>query len=630
MRRLESVLAILAVVTVVCSGVTAGVLVGGAPGEEGPAGPSGPEATGETATTAATWWDADWQYKRPITVTEESATDLHDYPVVTPTIDIGSASPSSIRVVDESTGEVLDFGVSESGGGYRIAVQLAVGAGQTRSDLAVYYGNPDASSVASPWNQVRYNFYDDFDDGTLHPNWVVESGDWTESGGTLKPSGDGVRIHRNLTQPLVQSDMPIRWETRVVSRSTGGGSDQRRAWLLNDEGEGNRLFFLRTYQNSDDGVGVNIGWNSPDSQKLLTAGQFSVGDYITEEVLVRPNGDLDAFAENEANGETGSKVYATDETYRYSQVAMRDHGGNPGAEWDYIRIRYDVDSEPSVTVGDERTNAPATTTTTATPTATPTTTATTTTTQRTTTTTATTQGTTTTTTTTTTQVCQPSAEEPSMQAVQLHTQETRISADDPGHISGAIASDITNNCPVKVQITLQLPNGVRVGGGQNIQSGGGGLTTSTFVVQPGEVREISADVYSDDPGKKTVQASITYFPVGHRDMAREEDGLTLEFDVAGGSDSKALADDSTTAAAGGGTGEATTAASDDSETTERPDSDGDGVPDDVDYAPDDPSVQSKSDLQDDGVGIPGFSVISALAGLALAGLLLATRNGRDS
>lgn len=613
MKRLQSVLVLLAVVSVVCSGVTAGVVLGDASAEDSPASSAGPESASETATTAETWWDDDWQYKRPITVTEESGTDLHDYPVVTPTIDIGSASPASIRVVDESTGEVLDFGVSESGGGYRIAVQLAVGADQTRSDLAVYYGNPDASSVASPWNQVRYNFYDDFDDGTLHPNWAVESGDWAESGGTLKPSGDGVRIHRNLTQPLVQSDMPIRWETRMVSRSTGGGTDQRRAWLLNDEGEGNRLLFLRTYQNSDDGVGVNIGWNAADSEKLLTAGQFSVGDYITEEVILRPNGDLDAFAENEANGETGSKVY-TGDTYRYSQVAMRDHGGDPGAEWDYIRIRYEVDSEPSVTVGDERTNAPATTTTTTTAT---------TTTQRTTT--ATTQGTTTTTTTATTQVCQPSAEEPSMQAVQLHTQETEISPDDPGHISGAIASDITNNCPVKVQITLQLPNGVRVGGGQNIQSGGGGLTTSTFVVEPGAVREISADVYSDDPGKKTVQASITYFPVGHRDMAKEDDGLTLEFDVAG--DSKALADDSTTAADSDGTGEATTAASGDSETTERPDADGDGVPDDVDYAPDDPSVQSKSDLQsDDGVGIPGFSMVSALAGLALAGLLLATRS----
>ncbi|WP_276279375.1 hypothetical protein [Halorussus caseinilyticus] len=606
MTLLRSTLAVLAAIAVVSSGASA-LALQDAPAVDGPTPADGPEATGATATTATTWWNADWQYKRPIDVTEQSGTDLRNYPVVTPTIDIGSASPASIRVVDEATGEVLDFGVRETGDGYRLAFQVNVGARQTRSDIAVYYGNPAASSATVPWNQARYNVYDGFDDGSLDSKWTVESGQWTESGGALKPRGDGVRIHRNLSQSLVQSNVPIYWETRVISRSTGGGTDQRRAWLVNENGEGHRLLFVRTYQNGDDGVGVNIGWNSPDRRKLLAAGQFAVDQPIREEVVLRPNGDIEAYAENEANGETGSKVYDAEETYRYSRIVFRDHGGDPGAEWDYVKIRYRLDSEPAVSVGDRRTRSPTRTTTVTTATTT-TTAATTTTTAATTTTTAAPTTTTVTPTTTpaeseppatTAEGCRPSNGEPRMQAVQLHTDDTTVRPDDPGQISGAIASDITNDCPVKVQITLQVPNGVRVSGGSNIQSSGGGLSTSTFVVEPGEIKNVRAEVYGSDPGPKTVQASITYFPVGHQNMAKQEDGLSLQFEV------EEVPDE----------GETTTDA-------EARDSDGDGVPDDVDYAPNDPSVQSKSDLD---TGLPGFSLSAGVVALALAALVAARR-----
>ncbi|MFC7079560.1 hypothetical protein [Halorussus caseinilyticus] len=195
--------------------------------------------------------------------------------------------------------------------------------------------------------------------------------------------------------------------------------------------------------------------------------------------------------------------------------------------------------------------------------------------------------------------CRPSNGEPRMQAVQLHTDDTTVRPDDPGQISGAIASDITNDCPVKVQITLQVPNGVRVSGGSNIQSSGGGLSTSTFVVEPGEIKNVRAEVYGSDPGPKTVQASITYFPVGHQNMAKQEDGLSLQFEV------EEVPDE----------GETTTDA-------EARDSDGDGVPDDVDYAPNDPSVQSKSDLD---TGLPGFSLSAGVVALALAALVAARR-----
>ncbi|WP_135824164.1 hypothetical protein [Halorussus ruber] len=182
----------------------------------------------------------------------------------------------------------------------------------------------------------------------------------------------------------------------------------------------------------------------------------------------------------------------------------------------------------------------------------------------------------TTATTTAAAACDPSDDGPQLRAARLYTRDTNIAPDDPGRISGSIASGVANTCPTQVEITLHLPDGVSVSDGQ---------TTSSFVVEPGEVQGFRTEVYSDDLGTKTVRASITYFPVGHRDMAKKKDDLALQFEVSEETNSKALGDDST-------------------------------------------ATETKQD-PDGGIGIPGFSVISAVAGLALAGLLLAGKQYRD-
>ena len=130
-------------------------------------------------------------------------------------------------------------------------------------------------------------------------------------------------------------------------------------------------------------------------------------------------------------------------------------------------------------------------------------------------------------------VCQPNPDDPQLQAVQLHSSDTEIGPDDPGQITGGIATDIANNCPIRVQITLQVPSGMRINAGQNIESGSGGLVTSTFVVEPGEVKSISAEVTGSElsAGTKEVQSSISYYPVGNPERAEAADTRTLEFSV---------------------------------------------------------------------------------------------------
>lgn len=129
------------------------------------------------------------------------------------------------------------------------------------------------------------------------------------------------------------------------------------------------------------------------------------------------------------------------------------------------------------------------------------------------------------------EACDPRAGGPKLQQARLYSPRPTITGDQHGKIAGSLALDIQNQCPVVVQITMSVPTGMYVAGAADLSSGGGGLLTSTFVLQPGETKSLRANVYSNTLGEKTVTSDITYFPKGHKDMAREVDGIMLNFDV---------------------------------------------------------------------------------------------------
>jgi hypothetical protein len=70
-----------------------------------------------------------------------------------------------------------------------------------------------------------------------------------------------------------------------------------------------------------------------------------------------------------------------------------------------------------------------------------------------------------------------------------------------------------------------------ISGSSDVVSSGAGMATARFEVQPGEIKDIRAEVYSQNTGDRSVTADIEYWPTGHQDMAREIDGITLTFDV---------------------------------------------------------------------------------------------------
>lgn len=307
----------------------------------------------ETETPGDDWWDTDWNERYELGITERSGTDLEHYPVVTPELDIPAGARDSVRVVDHSTDSALEFGGREASGGYQLAFKLSLGSNATRSDVAVYYDNPDAENVAAGFEEVRNNVYDDFADGQRAANWQVETGGWEEHGSSIICSGDGAALRYELDTPLQVSDVPVYWETRVVSRSTGGGFDIRNAAVGNGNESWLRILFVRTYQNEDDGVGANISWDTYDLDKLLTARQFAVDDWIHQQATLQPGGTTEARAENESNGMTGENDYydaRPDDLDTIRVLQLSSNGGAPGGEWDYVKLRYSVDPEPRVEV----------------------------------------------------------------------------------------------------------------------------------------------------------------------------------------------------------------------------------------------------------------------------------------
>lgn len=128
--------------------------------------------------------------------------------------------------------------------------------------------------------------------------------------------------------------------------------------------------------------------------------------------------------------------------------------------------------------------------------------------------------------------CDPGSSEPEMEQARLHASDQAIEPGSPGRISGGFQVSPTANCPVIVYITMSVPSGMTIAGGSDFTSGGAGMVSTKFTVSPNaNIKDIAAEVYSDEVGQRTVTADIQYWPKGHQDMAREIDGLSFTFNV---------------------------------------------------------------------------------------------------
>lgn len=119
-----------------------------------------------------------------------------------------------------------------------------------------------------------------------------------------------------------------------------------------------------------------------------------------------------------------------------------------------------------------------------------------------------------------------------MDQARLYAADSTVESGSPGRIAGGFQVDPTANCPVVVYVTMSVPSGMTISGGSDFSSGGAGMVASRFTVRPGaNIKDVTAEVYSDEVGQKTVTANIQYWPEGHEELSREVDGLSFTFNV---------------------------------------------------------------------------------------------------
>ena len=137
---------------------------------------------------AQAWLDIDWTYRREITITNPSSTELTDFPVQI-TLDASftfanaNSDGSDIRVADADTVSLLSYWIEDWNPGATRAViwvKVPVIAASGTATIFLYYGNVAATSVASGYNTFHaFDGFESYELGTVPSSNNNNPGEWT-------------------------------------------------------------------------------------------------------------------------------------------------------------------------------------------------------------------------------------------------------------------------------------------------------------------------------------------------------------------------------------------------------------------------------------------------------------------
>jgi len=294
-----------------------------------------------------------FDYKRQITVTEQSGNDLTDYQVLvelnSSNFDFSHAKSdgSDIRFHDGSN--LLDYWIEKwdsSNQEAKIWVKVPSIPASSSTSFYMYYGNPDVASASN--GEDTFEFFDDFEDGTIDENkWSLSAsvGDWYEENGTMNHAYGNYRLE-------------------MLSSIELGISDN---------------FVLRTRLKEDDSkdIGCAISWDGQwDSGNLNQGYLICWGDAGTKRKIIRyDNGSKNLLSAIDGNAPSQWQIVeiirkgglirfyydgtnydeVNDATYYHNRIGLYQWGTFDHAHFDWILIRKYTDPEPSVSIGSEET-----------------------------------------------------------------------------------------------------------------------------------------------------------------------------------------------------------------------------------------------------------------------------------
>ncbi|MBI5361261.1 MAG: DUF2341 domain-containing protein [Planctomycetes bacterium] len=168
------------------------------------------------------WWDVEWAYRTPVTITNTSVTDAvqQNFPVTltfnhAALVNSGASlsNGDDVRLVYQNGTEFQELErYCENGWGLEntkiwFTIYNGIAVSGVDGNYYLYYGNPDAVSViGNP--SVIFDFFDDFEDNSLDAVKWTSAGGPTEDAGLLSIKANNDRITSvpvfgaTLSQPL--------------------------------------------------------------------------------------------------------------------------------------------------------------------------------------------------------------------------------------------------------------------------------------------------------------------------------------------------------------------------------------------------------------------------------------------
>lgn len=320
-----------------------------------PAGSS--DAPGAPRSAYSSWWDPDWQCRRPVTVTCQASGSIPGFQLL-----IGVTYSSEMRQ-DFSDLRFVQYNASSSqndklkywiesctnGASAGVWVRLETLLPGTTS-FYMYFGNAYAASESSV--EGVFDFHDDFSGNSIDAaKWSVDdSSGWSVSGGELRGTTTTGVLHSKAS--LFSGCIA---ETRTRGTSYAGNShNPLSAWASTSD----LLGFYWGYTSggwgfysfyADGFPSQNYNWMSADSKAVF---QLVMRPDNTNDLVKR---DYDTYAFKEAWSDSHQKLGKTvsgderirlgrrcDDGYRYQGY---------DACWDWVRVRKCASQDPTYAFG---------------------------------------------------------------------------------------------------------------------------------------------------------------------------------------------------------------------------------------------------------------------------------------
>jgi len=297
------------------------------------------------------WFNVTWKYRRHVTLSERSGNDLTNYPRIFWFEHGGHANSicSDIRVTKEDGETEIPFGLRSCNSTHVKLVNKWNVSANSDIDYYIYYGNTTPVSFTnSSWNDVKYNVYDNFNDGALDPMWTVVSaggtGDIVEEGGYLKYiDGDAdndifANISKDIVEQGFQSKIRFKYSASPTSYNYGQHfNNASGGWAANnDPGYGNVI-----YRYAYDG-GPWVG----------DAANNTAGIWMNYTVDRNSTGYWHTAVGTQVANHQDSRLPLTIDRWKIKKRA--GHNVNISMNWAYYKT--DVDPDPSYSVGAEETS----------------------------------------------------------------------------------------------------------------------------------------------------------------------------------------------------------------------------------------------------------------------------------